>query len=1071
DADARFVIALKPGKDVKKYPLMPHTFKIIATEHFLGMEVGEQELDILAKIPNMSDWLDEQNGTGKYAANSLSAAAAAESQLKLMSAAIADPAAAGLEVDAGYKGTYRNLAFGNVAAVSDSRSAAPAAPAPMGLRALRAITQDTANIKVDYDGSVYTHFVAVPQGGNGYVLQLEGFGGSALTSADLRVFKPNGQALTVREVAGAVTAAQAESGYNAAVIDGVLTLSLADFKNADTTVSAAPVITVGGNTLPGVWQVVSDKPFKSSLVTLNAVPRVKSVELTDAGVLTATFENIGDTTGGDYYYDVTLERKGDPRAQALETPLTIAANESVVNSSQAITMDLTQLPVGNAAGDTYDISEIAASGDWYANVTLLQGGMETFNSGTENEIELLTTDFVDERYSATPYRVTSWLEALAWNANLQASSGGNQSIDVSFDPVASNDVPDGMVVSGYHVTVYDDATKLPASRRATDADGAQSVSSMEYNIPTSENDSGRYEYNIPEVPVGAYTVGAAPLYADLNPTVDEENNVIKDEDGNTVYEASPVLRRGAEVKTPAAITVSEANPPSLTFSVTGGNIVEENGLRYIFAGEKAALTAAATGGAAVTYYEFNGTPITSAQGALDAETLAAHTGKALIVSARNGQGDSATEYLTLYAGISAPLLVPDNYDPNNGSFTFTAYKNTGNYTVTGQADPGAAIGGAIADENGRFSFSGTLDSGADSEDFTLTAANAAGLVTMREINIVRGNVNENAGAPTPNGGTGGGGGGAQPPAAPVTVSRASLSYISGADRVLTSVAISRQGWESADAVILAPGGQNNLIDALAAAPLAGQENAPILLSTGTLDPAVVAEIQRLGAKKIYVVGAIGQDVIGALRAALPGVTVEILQGSNRFETAALVGAKLTNPQGTFVVGYNAVADAVSAASFAAANGYAIQIADPDGWFARPLPVADAGSATIGSIRESGAQPDSANGSASDDHDTTRVNPDLPVYILGGPTLVRDIAGATRLYGATRYETNKAIRDALAFEYTNIYTANGDTLVDALTGSALAAQTRAAIVLTPGNDPTGVDFGNITHETKVFAFGG
>jgi hypothetical protein len=288
------------------------------------------------------------------------------------------------------------------------------------------------------------------------------------------------------------------------------------------------------------------------------------------------------------------------------------------------------------------------------------------------------------------------------------------------------------------------------------------------------------------------------------------------------------------------------------------------------------------------------------------------------------------------------------------------------------------------------------------------------------------------------GSRGGGGGGAVPvepvvPGTPgVTVSKATLSHISGINRVETSVAISRQGWTSAETVILAPGGQNNLIDALAVAPLAGQERAPILLSTGSLDPAVVAEIQRLGAKKIYAVGAISQDVINALQAALPGVTVENLKGANRFETANLINAKLTAPQGTFVVGYNAVADAVSAASFAAANGYAIQIASPDG----SISAAPTGTA----------------------------------YILGGPTLVSDVAGATRLYGATRYETNKAIRDALTFEYTNIYTADGNTLVDALTGSALAAQTKAAIVLTPGNDPTGVDFGKITTETKVYAFG-
>jgi hypothetical protein len=292
--------------------------------------------------------------------------------------------------------------------------------------------------------------------------------------------------------------------------------------------------------------------------------------------------------------------------------------------------------------------------------------------------------------------------------------------------------------------------------------------------------------------------------------------------------------------------------------------------------------------------------------------------------------------------------------------------------------------------------------------------------------------------------SGNGGSGAAPvpvtPIAPgsgVTVTKASLTYISGQNRVETALAISRQGWTSAETVIIAPGGQSNLIDALAAAPLAGQENAPILLCVGGVDPAVIAEIQRLGAKKIYAVGALSEAALETLKAALPGLTLETLRGADRFETAALAGARVNEPKGTFIVGYNAVADAVSAASFAAANGYVIQIASPDGWSARPL------------------DPELSN---------------LPVYILGGPTLVQNVPGATRLYGATRYETNKAVRDALTFDYTNIYTADGDTLVDALTGSALAARTRSAIVLAPGNDPTGVDFGKITQETVVYAFG-
>jgi hypothetical protein len=1000
-------------------------FEFVATERFLGMKVGEDRVDLMKYYSGLTDWLKKEvekqkkelekqkNKTKSYAAQSLSEDASM--QLMAMNTFLADPEASGLEPDPNYKGEHRDLAFG--AAVADSERGG-AAPVPSGRMGSRAIIQDTAHITVKAGLSSYTHSVTVPSDGQDYMLQMEGYGSETLTFADVQVYKPGGQALTVRELSGEVTAAQAEFGYNAAVIDGVLTLSLADFKNTSGGSGAETVAGVGG-TLPGEWQVVSQKPFKSSLIPINTLPGVKSVGLSGS-TLNMEFENV--TVNDDYYYDVALERKSDAGAPPLEA-LTIVKNAPVTAASASL--DLTQIKIADVTSgtDTYDIAEIASSGDWYPRVTLRQGGMESYTvvdgTGSETTEDFLITEYVDDKICAEPYAVVNTtLAAASWTPGLQAASGGNQSIDVSFAPATA---PSGMTVSGYHVAVYDE-NGLPVSRRATDAEGSQRATLMEYDILTGEDDPDRYAYNIPDIPTGNYTVGAAPLYADLIP--ETENGAATGK-----YVASGVSRKGAEEKS-GLITIAAANPPTLAFSVTGGALVEENGSKYVFAGEDAALTATATDGATVTYCEFDGTELTAASGTLT--NLTAYSGRTLIVTARNAQGDSTTEYLTVYADTTAPLLLPDNYDEGNGAFTFTAYKNTGNYTVTGQAAPGAAIGGAIADENGRFSLSGTLDSGADSADFTLTAANAAGLVTMREINVVRGNVNESAGAPTPNGGTGGGGAGAQPPAAPVTVSRASLSYISGADRVLTSVAISRQGWESAETVILAPGGQNNLIDALAAAPLAGQENAPILLTTGALDPTVVAEIQRLGAKKVYAVGAISQDVITALRAALPGVTVEILKGSNRFETAALINAKLTNPQGTFVVGYNAVADAVSAASFAAANGYAIQIANADGGL--------------------------------------NAAPTGQTYILGGPTLVRDIAGATRLYGATRYETNKAIRDALAFEYTNIYTADGNTLVDALTGSALAAQTRAAIVLTPGNDPTGVDFGKITQETKVYAFG-
>ncbi|MDR1961790.1 MAG: cell wall-binding repeat-containing protein, partial [Gracilibacteraceae bacterium] len=121
------------------------------------------------------------------------------------------------------------------------------------------------------------------------------------------------------------------------------------------------------------------------------------------------------------------------------------------------------------------------------------------------------------------------------------------------------------------------------------------------------------------------------------------------------------------------------------------------------------------------------------------------------------------------------------------------------------------------------------------------------------------------------------------------------------------------------------------------------------------------------------------------------------------------------------------------ASYAAANGYVIQIAAPDASFG--------GDASLGG------------------------------YTLGGPTLVQDVAGLLRLYGSDRYGTNYAMRDALTFMYENLYFANGVTLVDALTGSALAAKTRSVILLTPENDPSNLDFGPATLETKIYGFGG
>lgn len=269
--------------------------------------------------------------------------------------------------------------------------------------------------------------------------------------------------------------------------------------------------------------------------------------------------------------------------------------------------------------------------------------------------------------------------------------------------------------------------------------------------------------------------------------------------------------------------------------------------------------------------------------------------------------------------------------------------------------------------------------------------------------------------------------------APMSVFGATTTNrLGGAGRVETAIQIAAQGWTASDSVIVVPADDANVVDALAAAPLAGQLNAPILVTyKGTLDPQVQAEIVKLGAKNVYAVGALSADTVASLKA-ISGVTVTTLQGADRTETAAKVAAQLTGVKGSFVVAYDGKADALSAASFAAANDYSIVIANPDG----TIPASETVVA--------------------------------PTYTVGGQV---SYAGATALAGADRYATNNKVVDGLTFNFDKVYVANGQTLVDALAGAPLAAQTNSPIVL---GDAVGVATGandNMKTNSQVIALGG
>lgn len=128
------------------------------------------------------------------------------------------------------------------------------------------------------------------------------------------------------------------------------------------------------------------------------------------------------------------------------------------------------------------------------------------------------------------------------------------------------------------------------------------------------------------------------------------------------------------------------------------------------------------------------------------------------------------------------------------------------------------------------------------------------------------------------------------------------SRVAGSNRVQTSVRLSQAAFPSADAVVIAPA--EVYPEALIAAPLGTTMNAPVLLTWNQqaegrdlLDPAVAAEIDRLGASYAVIVGS--PDRIGPeLEAQLvrdtelsPG-SIRRIAGTDRYDLARRVAEQI-----------------------------------------------------------------------------------------------------------------------------------------------------------------------------------
>ena len=281
---------------------------------------------------------------------------------------------------------------------------------------------------------------------------------------------------------------------------------------------------------------------------------------------------------------------------------------------------------------------------------------------------------------------------------------------------------------------------------------------------------------------------------------------------------------------------------------------------------------------------------------------------------------------------------------------------------------------------------------------------------------------------------------------PSLAQASSLAYhterISGKDRVATSLAISQKGWASAQTVILSE--YSAYPDSIAAAPFAVSLDAPILLTGGkSLDPRVIAELQRLQPQKVILLGgeACLTDSIGR---ELDGLSLswERIGGENRYATSVLLAERLSGDS-LIIANGDKFPDALSAASYAGIKQIPIVLTS------KTLP-----SSVLEYIK--------------------RTNP-KHIIVIGGEGVVpteslakHDLIIENRLGGRDRYDTNARVVEFMkdSVENDDLFLASGDNFPDAVAGTVLAAKMKVPLLLTEKQDVSPATYSVMRQHMKV-----
>jgi len=271
--------------------------------------------------------------------------------------------------------------------------------------------------------------------------------------------------------------------------------------------------------------------------------------------------------------------------------------------------------------------------------------------------------------------------------------------------------------------------------------------------------------------------------------------------------------------------------------------------------------------------------------------------------------------------------------------------------------------------------------------------------------------------------------------------------IAGKDRIDTAIDISKKLYKKSKAVIIVR--SDIFPDSMTASVLARLKDAPILLNpTGQLDSRVAAEIKRLGATEIIIVG--GADSISArvrdeLRAYDSDNDVERIGGKDRYETSELVARKvisITGNKNTAVVASGQVfPDALTVGTFASRDGYPILLVKKD---------------IVPSQIE-------------------RVIKDLDidkVYIAGGTDTISKRVEAKlprvieRMAGRDRYETSVAIARSKFKDSKEAFVASGQQFADALVISPVSGKYNLPTLLVSTNASSNQEVKRYIQQSKI-----